>query len=163
MINPDQYLIIKDTSKGQGVFAGKFFKKGEIIIEFSGKVFDYDEIEKGSYIDEHCFQVGPRTYLGPSGGIDDFFNHSCDPNAGLKKTGEDKFALFAIKDIKAGDEVTWDYSTNVEEEGWEMNCNCAKPNCRKKIGSFSRLPEDTKKKYIKLGIVFPYILDRLKK
>ena len=42
--------------------------------------------------------------MGPSGEVDDFFNHSCDPNAGLKITAT-KAVLVAIKDIPPGQEI----------------------------------------------------------
>jgi len=42
--------------------------------------------------------------MGPSGEVDDFFNHSCDPNAGLKITVT-KAVLVAIKDISFGQEI----------------------------------------------------------
>jgi len=53
--------------------------------------------------------------MGPSGGVDDFFNHSCDPNAGLQIDGQ-KVWLVAIKNITQGEEITWDYSTTMDED-----------------------------------------------
>ncbi len=157
-MDQNQSLVLKNTSKGQGVFASKYFKEGEKIFGFIGPVLDYDEIKKGSFIDEHCLQIGERTYLGPSGGVDDFFNHSCDPNTGLKEVGENKFALFAIKDIKVGDEVVGDYSTYIEEPGYLMDCVCGSTICRKKIESFSLLPKEIQQKYIELDVVAPFII-----
>lgn len=151
-------LILKDTVNGKGVFAIRDFKARDTILEFKGKIFDYDEIEKDSYIDEHCFQVGKRTYLGPSGGFDDFINHSCDPNSGLQER-DGKFFLIAIKDIKLNEEIYWDYSTYIDEQDYFMTCSCGSKICRKKIGSFKDLPEDIKQRYIELKIVAPYFLE----
>ncbi|BBC35376.1 hypothetical protein SGFS_066700 [Streptomyces graminofaciens] len=53
-------------------------------------------------------------------------NHSCEAN--VLDTGLD-FGL-AVRDIAPGDEVTCDYATFTEDEGWSMTCNCGLPGCR---------------------------------
>jgi len=95
--------------------------------------------------------------MGPSGEVDDFFNHSCDPNAGLKITVT-KAVLIAIKDISPGQEITWDYSTTMDEDDWEINCNCGSNNCRGKIRDFKYLPPEIQQKYLTLDIVPEYIV-----
>lgn len=157
-MNPNHILVLKDTANGKGVFAGKDFRESEKIIDFTGKVLDYDEIEKDSYIDNHCLQIGERTYLGPFGGLDDFFNHSCDPNSGLKEVGENKIALFAIKNIKIGEEITWDYSTYIKELDYFIDCVCGSKICRNKVGSFNLLAKSLREKYKKLDVVAHFIL-----
>ena len=59
--------------------------------------------------------------------LDDLVNHSCAPNAGFL-TGEP--VLFALRDIAAGEEIGWDYSTSISEPGWSLACRCASPDCR---------------------------------
>ena len=152
-------LILAPSRNGKGVFANKYFKKGELIIRIKGPILNEDDIEFDSYEDEHSIQIGEETYLGPSGKKDDFINHSCNPNSGVKLTKKD-FFLIAIKDIKKGEEITWDYSTWANEP-WEMDCNCGTKNCRKKIKSFNYLPKKLQQKYIKLGIVPKYILKHI--
>ena len=89
----------------------------------------YDEVE------DHYVQIDRNLYMGPSGGADDFFNHSCNPNAGLKIKGRDVF-IVAIKNILKGNEVAWDYSTTMDETDWEMTCACGSRNCRHRIRDF---------------------------
>jgi hypothetical protein len=150
-------LIVKNTKIGKGVFANKNYKSGEIIFEFRGKFFTYEELpvpyEK---VEDHYVQIGKNLYLGPTGDMDDFFNHSCVPNAGLKINGK-KVLLTAIKDIVKGDEITWDYSTTMDEDDWEMNCQCGSKNCRRRIRDFKYLPRAVQKKYLDLRIVPKYI------
>lgn len=46
------------------------------------------------------------------GGRARFINHSCDPNCGVEKwdvNGEERCAIFALRDIYAGEELTFDY------------------------------------------------------
>jgi len=104
--------------------------------------------------------------MGPSGGIDDFFNHSCEPNAGLV-IKEKKIFLKAIKNIKKGSEITWDYSTTMYEaefpDKWEMDCVCGSKKCRQRIVDFKELPKKIQLRYIKAGVVPAYILARLRR
>lgn len=159
-----KFLIVKNTKNGLGVFANKNFKKGEIIFEFHGNFYSYEEIPQSEEIENHCVQIDKNLYLGPSGDIDDFFNHSCNPNAGLKIINKNKKTLLvAIKKIKKGDEITWDYSTTMDENNWEINCNCGNKNCRGRIRDFKYLPLTVQKKYLKLKIVPEYILKSFQK
>lgn len=64
----------------------------------------------------------------------------------------------AIKDIEKGEEITWDYSTTMDEDIWEMDCNCGSKKCRKRIRDFKYLPKEIKERYVKLGIVPDYNL-----
>ena len=46
------------------------------------------------------------------GGWARFINHSCDPNCRVEKwdvNGEERCAIFALRDIVAGEELTFDY------------------------------------------------------
>jgi hypothetical protein len=57
--------------------------------------------------------------------------HSCDPNAYFK----DKHRwLYALKDIAAGGEVTFDYLDTEPVISHPFFCKCGSPNCRGKIG-----------------------------
>lgn len=157
-------LRLGRSSVGKSVFANKNFKKGEKIIEFKGKLFTSEQVPTPyNEVEDHYVQIDKDLYMGPSGGLDDFFNHSCNPNSGLKVRSK-RVILIAIKDIKKGEEITWDYSTTMMDDvdNWEMDCMCKSKNCRKRIRDFKYLPKKIQQKYIKLGIVPRYILEKLK-
>ncbi len=142
-----------------GVFAGERFRRGDFIVRFTGAIYgvkDLPPIVRPQ--DDRFVQVGIRKYMGPSGGVDDYFNHSCNPNAGLTFVTDSKINLIAIKDISPGEEITWDYSTTMDEDDWEMNCKCGAANCRRRIRDFKYLPRAIQKKYAMLGIVPAYNL-----
>lgn len=151
-------LIFKKSEiSGKGVFADMDFKMREEIMEFKGELFTYKQLPVPyDSVEDHYVQIDKDLYMGPSGDFDDFFNHSCDPNAGLKINMK-KAVLVAIKDIKKGKEITWDYSTVILEGDWEMNCKCKSKNCRKRIRAFKYLPREIQQKYIKLDLVPEYI------
>ena len=151
---------------GAGAFASRNFKKGEKIIDFNGPRVPYKQMPSPySEVDDHYVQIGKKLFMGPSGGIDDYVNHSCDPNSGLIIKGKKVF-LIAIRNIKKGEEIVWDYSTTMYEaefpDKWEMDCDCGSPKCRKRIVDFKDLPERLQQKYIKAGVVPGYIIKTLK-
>ncbi|MCX5903887.1 MAG: SET domain-containing protein, partial [Proteobacteria bacterium] len=91
------------------------------------KVEDEPEFSEGKkdfavQIDEH-FVIGTKH----EGEIEDtdIFNHSCNPNAGFKG----QIFLVAMRDIPAGEEVTFDYAMVLHEaagmpQGYEFACLC---------------------------------------
>lgn len=159
----EKILIVKNTKNGRGVFANRDFKDGETIFEFHGNFYTYEELPTPyNEVKDHYVQIDENLYMGPSGDLDDFFNHSCEPNSGLKINGKKVF-LIAIKDIKKDNEITWDYSTTMDEANWEMDCNCDSKNCRGRIRDFKYLSPNIQKKYLDLGIVPEYITNHGKK
>jgi len=56
-------------------------------------------------------------------------NLSCEPNTTAKN-----FCDIAIKDIKAGDEITADYTEELPPNT-SMKCNCGSKKCKKIICS----------------------------
>lgn len=151
-------LITKRTRNGKGVFTKRNLIKGEKIIKFAGKIFRRNELPSPyDLVDDHYVQIGRNLYMGPSGKLDDFFNHSCNPNSGLRINNKIVW-LIAIKNIKKGEEIFWDYSTTMNEDDWELNCKCKSKNCRKKIRDFKYLPKNIKIRYINLGIVPDYAI-----
>ncbi len=129
-------LYVRQSGQhGKGAFASGPIQKGEAIIVFSGPVLHRSEIDFGDY----HLQIGEALYLGPSGVADDYINHSCHPNAGFRGG----LTLFALRDIAVHDEITWDYSTAIDEEDFAgFPCACGAPDCRGMVRSFRHLPED---------------------
>ena len=78
-----------------------------------------------------------------SRGIARFVNHSCDPNCGIKR----RFDIVAMRPIAAGEQITWDYEMTEKSWWMKMKCCCGLPICRKRIGSYSRMPKHIRLKY----------------
>ncbi len=118
-----------------GVFAIQDIKKDELIAIWGGYVMtdeEFDRLPKEIYDYSYPVGVYGGYYLGPKS-VDDLddaemFNHSCEPNAGVKG----QIALLARRDIKAGEEVCFDYETT-DTRGDSFDCNCRSKICRKKI------------------------------
>lgn len=157
-------LILKKSGKrGKGVFAGKNYKKGETILIPKGKIYTRKQFLKESrWIRDHSVQIGKNLFMGPANDIEDYVNHSCDPVAGHRINGK-KSKFIAIKNVKKGQEITFDYSTTMYKTNEAMKCKCGSSKCRKMITDFSDLPLKTRKKYISLRIVPEYIVKDLQK
>jgi len=82
------------------------------------------------------FYTPPRSIPFLQGALGRFVNHSCEPNCETQKwlvRGELAIGLFALRDIKAGEELTFDY--NFDRYGDKpMRCLCATPSCCGYIG-----------------------------
>lgn len=120
----------------KGIFAKNPISKGEMIALWGGIVYSKQETEKIGKLHPH-FLTHPVSiydgyYLGPvgTGEMDDaeFFNHACEPNAGVKG----QIILIARKDISKDEEITFDYETT-EINGQSFECECGSENCRKII------------------------------
>jgi SET domain-containing protein len=152
-------LEIKPTTNGNGVFAKVPIEKNSVVFEFKGKILTKSQLPQNlKPEDDHYLQIGPDMYLGPSGDLDDFVNHSCEPNCGLRIVGQ-RAILFALYDIKSGAELTFDYSTTSTEtqEAWSMACNCGSYQCRKTISGFQYLTPLQQAKYMALNAVPTYV------
>lgn len=155
-------LVVRPTKKyGDGVFAAKEIKQGEIIYILSGERMDLNEVvqkvnSKTEYIDDP-FQIGRRTYIDLDA-LSRTFNHSCDPSGGIRRTSE----LFALRDIKIGDEITYDYSLTISPTKWAMKCKCGAKNCRKVLGDVLSISKTQLEKYKNKGALQRYMISLLK-
>lgn len=147
-----------------GVFADEFIKKGTTIRVLSGEIISFDEcirrIRAGKERQRDSLQVGLELDMD----LDDFsrsFNHSCDPNCGIRHASE----LVSIKDISKGEEITFDYSAtigpNIPSDVWESKCNCGAINCRESIGNVLKLPKEQLEKYLEADALQDYIINEL--
>jgi SET domain-containing protein len=130
-------FLAKSVIHGRGVFSREFIRTGDRVLECCGILQHREEVKEGA----RAMQVGEETYLtedpeNPT--LDDFLNHSCEPNLGFV-TGS--LTLYAIRDIERGEEVVFDYSTTMNERGWAIKCRCRAPMCRVKVQSYCDLPE----------------------
>jgi len=145
-------LVVRNGTHGRGVFTEEPISDGTRIIRFSGPFLRYAETSPTTY----ALQIGPDLYIGASGGPDDYINHSCEPNAGLRIAGT-TVDLYAIRDIATGEELSFDYSTTLDEDDFTMSCQCCTPSCRGTIRDGKYLPYDVWQRYVALGIVPEYV------
>lgn len=116
---------------GYGTFAKCRITKGEIIAAFGGRVLPIEEWRKlPEVLRRRSLAISSNLELVPPNeewiGDGDYFNHSCDPNAGIRG----QIFLVSIRDIEGGEEITFDYAMVIGDPDFRMECKCGKGNCR---------------------------------
>jgi uncharacterized protein len=152
------YLYIAPTPLcGLGLFSARSWTAGDTVLRvhdphYLSQARPYAQLHAMGYAYSELFQIGPDLFIPPYGALDDFTNHSCDPNCGLR-VDSSGFTMIALKDIAAHHELTYDYSTHQEHPHDHMICSCGAASCRGVIGSFSTLDPELRRHYLQLDIV----------
>ena len=116
---------------------------------------------RGGSFAANCIRFGPNTYLDPRTDVGRYLNHSCEPNAGIRKWRNQLF-LFAATRVRKGTEIVVDYSTTIgDDDIWTMRCNCGRTRCRTIVRRFGSMPTELQRKYIQAGLVPEYIIRTL--
>ena len=152
------YLKTLNKNGKTGVFISIDIPANSPIIEFTGDFFTKLELKHDML---EVLQVGENYYMGPSGDLDDYIAHSCNPNCYIKVLGN-RAILYSLYVIKAGSEITFDYSTSSTDDpktGWSMKCNCGDPNCRKIISGFSSLTPELQQEYKDKKIAASFLVE----
>lgn len=157
----------KTQGRGWGLKTLAPIQKGQFIIEYVGEIIDeheykrrikkmHEQKEENFYfltIDkDRMLDAGPKGIMVVmllilyikcyfvSGNAARFMNHSCQPNCETQKwtvDGDTRVGLFALEDIPANTELTFNY--NLECSGKEKKiCRCNAPNCSGFIGVKSK-------------------------
>jgi hypothetical protein len=156
-------LLVAPARNGLGLKAARSFDRCETLIKLEGRVVHHGLLwrRQGSRFSANCIRFGPETYLDPRDGFGAYLNHSCAPNAGIRKSRNQLF-LFAARRISAGSEIVIDYSTTIgDDDIWTMRCRCGSDECRRIIRNFGSLTEDLRRRYLRMGLVPPYIVRTL--
>ncbi len=128
-----------------GVFAVIDIKKGKVVTEgphrevFQKNIVPWEQFYSFSKaaqkkIVDFCIGT-PAGFTLRDGmdfntmGIDWFLNHSCEGNLGFNKNGD----FFALRNIRKGEELTYDYGLGEANPKFQMKCGCGSKRCRKVI------------------------------
>lgn len=149
-------MIVKKNEKGYGVYADCNYGRGEVICVMRGRKvrprtlqYHGGDFRKAS---SNPLQIGPTLYLDLAKPYL-YINHSCDPNAGLRGVA----TLFAIKPIQKGEEITYDYSTTIDES---FECKCGAKRCRGVMIDFFGLPQHVQTYYARKGALPRFIMKK---
>lgn len=144
--------------QGRGVYAASSFAQGEIVLEFLGKHMRKQDVPVNpSGINDRFIQIALDEYIAGSGDVDDYLNHSCDPSCKAEVNGGRCF-LVALREIRAGEEITFDYATTMCNDDFTMKCRCGASNCRGVIREFRYLPQSVRERYIEARMVPSYVI-----
>jgi len=136
--------------KGDGVFATRPFTSGDTVL--------VGHIEKRlSRNHSHASQIGEHEFVF-HGGLISKFNHSCEPNCGIRLNASGGHDFIAMRDIKAEEEATFDYAMrNNKIDHFPARCTCGEKACRGSVTGWQDLPQIRKDQYA--GFVAPYLIE----
>ena len=128
------YKIKKSNIDKRGLYASRNIKEGTKIIDYIGKIILKKESEKNSKFDNkkdiYLFNLNKKYDLDGDFKFNTarLINHSCNPNCEVAGTGL-KLWISAIKDIKKGEELSYDYGFSYDSDYKQFPCKCGSKNC----------------------------------
>ncbi|KAJ9187169.1 hypothetical protein P3X46_002656 [Hevea brasiliensis] len=142
---PVKKMKLVQTEKcGAGIVIDEDIAQGEFVIEYVGEVIDDKTCEERLWNMKHRGETNfylceinrdmviDATYKGNKSR---YINHSCSPNTEMQKwiiDGETRIGIFATRDIKKGEHLTYDYQ--FVQFGADQDCHCGAVDCRRKLG-----------------------------
>ncbi|GAV58994.1 PWWP domain-containing protein/SET domain-containing protein/FYRN domain-containing protein/FYRC domain-containing protein/PHD_2 domain-containing protein/zf-HC5HC2H_2 domain-containing protein [Cephalotus follicularis] len=131
----------KSGIHGFGIFSKHPHRAGDMVIEYTGELvrppiadrrehFIYNSlVGAGTYM----FRINDERVIDATraGSIAHLINHSCEPNCYsrmISVNGNEHIIIFAKRDIKQGEELTYDYRFFSIDE--QLACYCGFPRCR---------------------------------
>jgi|KBSSwiStaDraftv2_1062776.scaffolds.fasta_scaffold845522_1 SET domain-containing protein len=135
----DESFEVRRTRTGLGLFATKPIPKGKRIIEYCGPLVPNDDVEKSN--GKYFFGVDKKWSIDGSARTNTarYINHSCQPNAETTVSNRRRVWIWARRDIKPGEEITYDYGKEYFEGIIEpIGCKCGKcdqPNPKSRVQS----------------------------
>ncbi len=151
------YKIKKSKIDKNGLYANCNIKSGTRIIEYKGKIISVKQSENDPKFDNskaiYLFNLNKRYDLDGAYNfnIARLINHSCNPNCEVFGKGL-KVWVYAMKNIKKGEELSYDYGFSFDENFRQFPCNCRSKNCVGYIvreGSRWRIKKLKRKKNLK--------------
>ena len=128
------YKIKKSKIDKNGLYASCNIKKGTKIIEYKGKIISVNKSKTDPKFDNekaiYLFNINKRFDLDGDFkfNIARLINHSCNPNCEVFGEGL-KVWVYAMKDIRKGDELSYDYGFSYDENFRQFPCNCRSKKC----------------------------------
>ena len=128
------YKIKKSNIDNKGLYANQDIKDRTKIIEYKGKILTKKQVEKDPKFDNekaiYLFNINKKYDLDGDFKYNTarLINHSCNPNCEVFGTGL-KVWVYAIKNIKKGEEFSYDYGFSFDEDYKSYPCKCGSKNC----------------------------------
>uniref|UniRef100_A0AAY4BU33 Histone-lysine N-methyltransferase, H3 lysine-36 specific n=1 Tax=Denticeps clupeoides TaxID=299321 RepID=A0AAY4BU33_9TELE len=137
--------IFRTLSRGWGLRTVAGIKKGAFVNEYVGEVIDEEECrarikhaQENDICNFYMLTLDKDRIIdaGPKGNQSRFMNHCCQPNCETQKwtvNGDTRVGLFALEDVPAGLELTFNYNLECLGNGKTV-CKCGASNCSGFLG-----------------------------
>ncbi len=149
------WKVRRSKIHGTGVFSTQDIKKEVKIIEYIGEKILRSEGDKRSerrlkkYLNSnkegsvYIFELNSRYDIDGTFKYNKarYINHSCNPNCEVR-IEKGKIWIYSIKNIKKGDELSYDYGYDFDPEDYTDHiCKCGARNCVGYIISSEDIPK----------------------
>lgn len=130
-------LVVRRSRSGLGLFAAEPIPKGKRVVEYTGVLISEKAVDKSR--SRYLFDVGTPGALdgSPRSNRARYINHSCRPNCEAQVRKRRVF-IRSIRNIRAGEELSYDYGKDYFENFINGSCRCLK--CKPLPASKSRRP-----------------------
>lgn len=162
----DPRLYVSDSAiNGQGIFCSADIAAGECLMIWGGVPVRKSTFDEKVYRFQTIVPISEEEYLAlpvtdQSESIDEYLNHSCDPNAWLA----DEVHVVARRDIRSGEEITVDAATwddgTIKEYAAGGVCTCGSPQCRRILRADDWKRPELQRAYA--GHFSPFLQDRMR-
>lgn len=125
---------------GRSIVASRALPEDAVLAVWGGTNYDADSFfQLPADRRQISVQVEENLFLVPEiEGPAEWINHSCDPNVGMMG----QIALRAIRPIREGEEICYDYAMSDGCHYDEFECRCGSPRCRLRVtGNDWQIPE----------------------
>ncbi len=125
-------LIVRSSQiHAAGCYTTTRIRKDAFIVEYTGERISKDLADERYEHRDHTylFGVGDGRTVIDGFGTAMFLNHSCAPNCETDEV-DGRIWIIALRDIKPGEELTYDYCLYDGEPGDEAPCSCGAKQCR---------------------------------
>nr|XP_040026150.1 histone-lysine N-methyltransferase 2C-like [Gasterosteus aculeatus aculeatus] len=134
--------LARSRIQGLGLYATKDIEKCTMVIEYIGTIIRsevanrkerlYESQNRGVYMFriDNDFVIDATITGGPAR----YINHSCSPNCITEVVTvekENKIIISSCRRIQRGEELSYDYKFDLEDDQHKIPCHCGAVNCRK--------------------------------
>jgi SET domain-containing protein len=128
-----------------GCYTTTAIRKGTLVVEYIGERLSNEQADD-LYDDvpmTYLFGLDSGKHVVDGYGVAAFINHSCQPNCETDIIAGHVWVI-ALRDIKPGEELTYDYCLFDGED--DAPCYCRMPKCRGSMYSAAHLRKIAKKR-----------------
>jgi uncharacterized protein len=157
-VSPHTELLPRNEQRGPRLVARHDISAGDLVVAYGGQVVTRDQLDRlGSAISKHSVQIDEDLYLAGEAvpGAADAVRHSCTPNLGFSGSN----TLVAMRDIAAGEELTFDNAMCDTSDYDEFTCTCRTAWCRNQVLGTDWMRPELQSRYA--GFFTPHVVRKI--
>jgi uncharacterized protein len=139
-------LIVRPSKiHSTGCYTTEPIPSGSFVVEYTGPRLTKEAADEryNEQEETYLFGLDDGEHVIDGFGVAAFINHSCDPNCETDEL-EGRVWIIAMRDIEAGEELTYDYNLYDGEDDDKSPCACGAKNCRGTLFSEEELERRAK-------------------